>query len=1058
MTDPVGSVCIGAPGAIKPPLPTTTSTDTSLPCRIEEHLTKWFYKDAEHALEHANSAGVLVPLWLWTHAAYVEADRLDKPVAKAANLVRWLLRNALEPRHVAVVCANTELQKRIRGALASERDAAAREVEPHDTCRGSVAVLLPQDIPAALRRSIAASYRSVIYVMEPAPTDACVATAQHSEEHMALCLGSATEMCVTIADAAWTSLHVRGKWPGWRLFLEKLEQQDVICASRKIAVEARSGGLVGAKLPICCGLHHGQRELMSGMQDISSQGFCKRLTLRGHHCHEPSHVSSIVCPQGGCAAQASSDHRNESAGMSSCPFACTKTLADCGHPCRMQCSDQCNCLIIVREPLPCSHSIVIGLDTETQQPLYATVPHVFSGFCCDKGLPCVVTVPTVCSRCLGAFTAPCHVLTSVGHTLENRTATCSDCLKLEMEVKSAVMAEVLVRAEQKKRDMKTALARSVFEQRKGAARGVFCVGARIVIRDVSKVIPPINPETDFPGKVFVDVDDDSQLHKLYGSMGVIDSQHVDVDDPTELRSLVRLSSGRYCLVGDGGMEFIRGDLSSVTGIGQPLLLLAAPPEASTPAADNSSAAEPCAADTEEAKVRRASMLGKKFLLMNTVTVSLATGRGSCDAPDDDGDNASTADLCEVVVRVIGEDAMRRPDYVHVETLVLDRRAQEMALRRQLSEAAQEDEESRALKRPRVEVRDARAVPPQSHDMAAATNAALRVLQFSARVTDLDPLPFSVADDSASDSSTRLTAGDTVSVSRPEAQITSPDFVSVAQDILHATAPNCQPSIATVSAIPVGATFKVRAVINAPLYNLADEARGFTSLKGPMCVLEPLAAVRSGGSTSARHRSSTFRSKAFSPSSSNNRMSSAASRPAMLSETTHRPLQYVLVPLVFVSADEVTDAMNRLDEEAQLEFHKLVGERVDQLTEQRALRNDELAYMAQLAMPPVSEVQRHEPRAPSVSEPRKVPSRDELLRLEQRAEKLPRGNPSTVKLHDAKEAAQEKLEQMRNKQYGAHYEAAISADREAMAAYVATWSKKAMLASVQHHAFGGHPRR
>ncbi|CUG03074.1 Hypothetical protein, putative [Bodo saltans] len=1034
------------------------------------------------------------------------------------------------PAHlrIAVVAPHSETLKRV------QREFVGASPPPE------VSFLLTQEIPAALRRReeksdaaapraesplvdatttatnatssaprrVHTSYQHVIFLLPEAPTDANVALMMAQEVFLCSNLAVAATTFTVIADASWLAPSVLSAWKGWKGFVEKLSLQGIrhenltILGSDEEGVVAPPAtppssatsttahpsstafptstkfagtGLVGPKIPVCCSTHHNQFLFFSGLQlealgstvagSSSASGgtsFCKQLCKKPHHCFKPEHMCGSTC-------HPNHDHRQ-------CTFACRAQLP-CGHVCLMECGEPCNCLEIVTEPLPCSHQVVAGLDPVTQQPIYTRVPHTFRGFCTSKSLPCVVDVPTVCATCLGPFTAPCHQLQRQEHTMENKTVSCETCKRAEAEIRSTALAEVLVQNEQKKRDMKADLAKSVHEQRKGAASGVFKIGARIFIRDASKAIPPFDPETDFPNVPFVDYDADNFFATLNGSMGIIVSQHVDVDDPTELRSLVRLSSGKYVLVGDGGMEYIRADVSSITGgsSSSPMLLLTGP----SPQQQQQHNEEegPTSEEDLKWKAQVDAMKGKCYLLMNTVKVSRAQIRGGLEdrsssstkptlstpnatattnvgsSPsglDEDSNHSSDSEdaeenmisFSEVVVTVIGNDPQKRRPFIEVECVVLDRLSEVQALEESL---VIEGGPLSPQKRPRDDDAPAAiATEPGARQQVPATCE-----RFSVQVHDLDPLPFSAN-------------GADVFVTHPQYQLTSRELVDLLSHALQSSSisedsaaddgnnnnKNTTTTIATPrpvaldtlclmpNAIAQGEVLRVESIVNAPLFNQSDIDHGYGQVcRGPVCLLSssgvrPAASAQQG---SFRVSSSLRRGGRGAPPPR-----AAPMRSATSTTTAQNAVKLVLVPLAFVAADEVTNAMNRMDDEAQHRWVQLVQERLQQQFEARALRNDELAFQAQMQMPPVTDEllrQAEENAVPAVSCPTPIPTKEALKQMEARGRNLPVG--AGQKMLETKDAAQRKMSLLRAKQFAQHLYQQTKDDQEAMKKYLET---------------------
>ncbi|KEG15578.1 hypothetical protein DQ04_00031120 [Trypanosoma grayi] len=526
--------------------------------RLERAITSFLY-NGPTGRSRALAMGLQVPLWFWTHQITTETERETRETQKVVNLIRWFHENGADLTQVAVIVpgeAKVRLRDQLAAALQSARDDAQGGALEE---LGLPTVLGPHEVTAMNARDhVVHQYEVVLYLLALPPSSRYLPAVMQQDQFIGDAIASAKGAFILIADAGWTSPHLTVHWPQWKTFVMKLEEEAPSISfdeTMKFPSDAKFPSLVGHRIPLCCPKHVDQRQLEHGITPFFRT--CKRLCLQPFTCQREGHVCMGPC------------HPRVS--HVSCPYSC-QTHMPCGHECLQSCSDRCNCFEVVEHPLRCSHATVIGIDQATMQPIYATVRHVFKGYCADVDIPCAVEFVTECARCLGPLTTTCSEATHQNHTLEHKTMLCPSCIRLEREVRAKVLGEILVQAEEAKRRMKVEVQRSLHHQRKASSQGLFQEGSRVTICDISKVVKPLCADADFPGVKFVDYDAPDSLAAMDGAYGTFVSRHVDIDDLSEVRNLIRLRDGQHVLVADGGVRLIRALTTTITQQAPTLLL------------------------------------------------------------------------------------------------------------------------------------------------------------------------------------------------------------------------------------------------------------------------------------------------------------------------------------------------------------------------------------------------------------------------------------------------------------------------------------------------------
>ncbi|EAN80578.1 uncharacterized protein TEOVI_000502300 [Trypanosoma equiperdum] len=525
---------------------------------LEKVITAFFY-NGHAGRSRALSMGLQVPLWLWTHQVTVESERSTRELQKTVNLVCWFNDNGANLTQVAIIVpgdVKTKLGAQLKHALQGRAHDAQSGISDDVSLP---TLLAPHELTAMNKRDkMVHQYEVVIYLLTLPPTKKHLQAAMQQDQFIADAVAGAGGAFILVTDVGWTTPRFTTQWPQWKALVMKLKGELVSISFNegdKLPADAQLPSLMGPRIPLCCSRHADQRQLEYGIVPIVRG--CRRLCLKPFVCQREEHVCMEQC------------HPRVS--HSNCPYAC-QTAMPCGHECLHSCSELCNCFEVIEKPLTCSHAVIIGLDQATLQPIYATVRHVFKGSCADAFLPCAVEYPTECCRCLGPLSTTCSEATRCGHSLENKTLLCAACIRLEREVRAKVLGDLLIQTEEAKQRMKREVQRSAHQQRKASSQGLFLVGSRVTICDVTKVIKPLCAETDFPGVEFVDYEATDFYSSMDGAYGTFISRHVDIDDLSEVRNLIRLRDGKHVLVADGGVQLLRALTSAITQQAATLLL------------------------------------------------------------------------------------------------------------------------------------------------------------------------------------------------------------------------------------------------------------------------------------------------------------------------------------------------------------------------------------------------------------------------------------------------------------------------------------------------------
>nr|CCC96113.1 unnamed protein product [Trypanosoma congolense IL3000] len=737
--------------------------------QLEKALTSFFYSG--HAgRARALSMGLQSPLWLWTHQITAEDERCNRELQKVANLLAWLNDSGADLSRVAVI-APSDTKRRLWEQLKIALCSGAQRQSP-DGIQLPTLLALHELTAMNARDKTVHRYEAIIYLFTLVPSKQNVQIAMKQEQFIADAIMCAKGAFVLIADAGWTAPHLVTRWPQWRSLVLKLQDEKAPLSSNEGDVLPSNGcfpSLVGPRIPLCCSRHVDQRQLEYGISPIVRS--CRRLCLQRYACQRETHVCMEQC--------------HPRVTHTSCPHACQAAMP-CGHECLQCCTDRCNCFEVIEKPLPCSHFVVIGLDQTSLQPIYAEVRHVFKGYCADSRLPCAVEFVTECARCLGSFSTTCCEAVRLNHTLENKTLVCAACVRFEREVRAKILGEILIQTEEAKRRMKVEVQRSAHQQRKASSQGLFLEGSRVTICDVEKVIKPLCAEMDFPGVQFVDYDAPEFYATMDGAYGTFVSRHVDIDDLSEVRNLIRLRDGKHVLVADGGVRLIRAITSGVTERAATLLLTF---KGTGGEAGSQSAA------SSEAFEKASKMIGRSFYLTLPVPYGETT-------------------VSDKIVEAVAVDPAY-PDNVVVECRIVTVIPQ--------TDAAPGDDapndSTMPVKRPRS---------GEATKQLDWSRVSVELLKLTVPIAALEPME-------------GYSAGKEVLVLEPSRQVVDPHDVQLFDAVIPHT-PSVNLSEAVISTVPVGTDvpFTLLGVINPPA-NIADRY-------GPCAVLRQrkrLVTVRAG---------------------------------------------------------------------------------------------------------------------------------------------------------------------------------------------------------------------
>ncbi|RNF25689.1 uncharacterized protein Tco025E_02126 [Trypanosoma conorhini] len=903
----------------------------SLCARLERAITAFLYTGPP-GRSRAWLMGLQVPLWFWTHQLTVEGEREGREVQKVVNLLRWFHDNGASLTQVAVVVPG-EVKVRLRAELLT-----ALQIGTVSDELALPTLLAPHELTAMNGRDrVVHQFEVVLYVLALPPVGRCLPVAMQQEQFLGDAIASARGAFILIGDVGWTAPHITVHWPQWRTFVMKLEEETPHVSSQgnaKLPDAARFPTLVGTHIPLCCARHVEQRQLEHGVAPIART--CRRLCLQPFLCQREGHVCLEPC-------HPRVSHTN-------CPYAC-QTLLPCAHECLQSCSERCNCFEVHEHPLACSHKTVIGMDKVTMQPIYAEVRHIFKGYCVDAEFPCVVEYTTDCARCLGPLTTTCSEARQQNHTLEQKTMLCPGCIRLEREVRAKVLGEILVKTEEAKRQMKVEMQRSLHQQRKASSQGLFQEGSRVTICDVLKIVKPLCADADFPGVQFVDYDAPDFHASMDGAYGTFVSRHVDIDDLSEVRNLIRLRDGKHVLVADGGVSLIRALTSNITQQAPALLLTYG-----GGAGGGDGRGGPASLRDSVAFAKAAKMIGRSYYLPVPVPC---------------GDSV----VSDKIVRVTAVDPAS-PEGVVVEctrTSVVPHAEEDHGDGAAETEADVDADRSNtaasdapARKRPRPE-----AAPPKLHHLRTSVEP----LTFTVPVALLEPIE-------------GYAAGREVVVLDPTRQVTNPRDVEIFEAVLAQT-PGIDLQGAAVSTVPVGkdTSFILLGVVNSPS-NLEKQY-------GPCAVLRRhvrLVTVRSGRRGRGAH-----------------------GRPAAVHHVTNANsgaggTLVVLVPFVFTAADELLEAENSLDAAAAEKFEQQVRDTIAERSEELAIRHDEEAFHRQRQMPEVTAEALAQDRF-AYSVPIALPTAESLAGVRTRHARLLCASPTSLRLSRQKDALALKQQQL-----------------------------------------------
>ncbi|ORC87478.1 uncharacterized protein TM35_000222770 [Trypanosoma theileri] len=746
----------------------------SLCSGLEKAITNFLYNGAI-GRSQALSMGLQIPLWFWTHQITVESERESRELQKVVNIIRWFDENGANVGHVAIIVP-AEIKSKLRAQLLDRfhSDNTALESAVSDEVRLPTLLSLHELTAMNARDKVVHQYEVVIYLIALPPTSDSLPAIMHQEQFLCDAIAGAKGAFILIADVGWTSPHITVGWPQWKTFVMKFQEETPLVSSEesdKLSDNAKFLSLIGHRIPLCCPKHLNQRQLEYGIAPILRS--CKRLCLQSFICQREGHVCMDPC------------HPRVS--HMSCPYTC-ETLMPCGHECLQSCSERCNCFEVIEHPLDCSHAIVIGIDQATLQPIYATVRHVFKGYCADIELPCAVKFVTECARCLGPLTTTCSEATQQHHSLEHKTMLCPGCVRLEREVRAKILGEILVQTEEAKRRMKVEVQRSLHQQRKASSQGLFQEGSRVTICDITKIVKPLCADADFPGVQFVDYDAPDFYSSMDGAYGTFVSRHVDIDDLSEVRNLIRLRDGQHVLVADGGVRLIRALTNAITQKAPTLLLTY---NGNGQSGQTSSSSLDSAAFAKSVK-----MIGRNYYLAIPVPLGDTT-------------------ISDKIVQVVSVDPAT-PENVVVECCLTTVFPHADAMR----DAANTDAETEAAsKKPRLE---------EPRSSLSHLRTTIETVTFTVPAASLEPME-------------GYTVGKEVLVLEPTRQVTNPHDVEAFEAVLTQT-PGLDLRGSTVSTVPIGrdTPFVLLGVVNSPT-NLEKRY-------GPCAVLRRhvrLTTVRSG---------------------------------------------------------------------------------------------------------------------------------------------------------------------------------------------------------------------
>ncbi|CCW68454.1 unnamed protein product [Phytomonas sp. Hart1] len=941
--------------------------NASLVSRLEDSIIRFFYgpKAAKAALL-TYKLGLQSPLWLWTHHTS-EGDNRNamcnrKEMQKLCNLIEWFLHNNVDVTKVAVIVP-LELKAVVKRELLTAAKGRSEGEVPLPV------VLAHHELGAINRRDhITYKYQAVLYVLGLPPSLDLLPRAISQENFIGDALEAAENGFVLFMDAGWKASVFKTKWPQWKNVLEKLQdEQPLISMSETLPLREdpkarrRLPTLVGPSLPLCCAQHPNQRQIEYGLIPIVPA--CRRFCFHQYNCGKPGHVCREAC--------------HPAMRHDACPFACLSTMA-CEHGCLRSCAEPCACFQIIERPLTCSHSIVLGLEKESLEPIYGVVHHVFKGICGDSELPCEVEYTTECSRCLGPMPVRCFEAQQHRHTPDHRTMVCGLCRRLERELRAQLLGTVLLDTEAEKGRVKMEMQRSLYQQRKAAAQGLFWAGAKVEIIDPTKCMPPLFAEEDFPGIEFVDMNDPNFYEKMGGAYGTFVSNHVDVMDRGELRNLVRLPDGLHVLVTDGGLRMIRALADSVK-TSKTLLLTNNGASSSIP--DTAAVDAGGSVDFAAAK----TMIGELYYLSQPVP---------CPAWEPSGI------LSDKVVRVVGIDPSSSA-HVMAECSIIKLLPGNTISPSRIGEAAStnpipshDTESEPPLKRTRIGSEGATSPSHscQIHCDYPFTSSNYRheaiVLEVRVPLSSLDSLK-------------GYQSGRYVFVVNPERQITNPHEVEMMEAAIQRSKFLGMANAAVCGArVQTDTPYKLLGIVNPPL-NLAELNIGPCALLQPrsdsLIAAPPSAVQRRMGSGHA------------------NRGGAVMPHPQQLPPPRAGDLPLVLIPFMFTLPDELTEAENALDAAAMKRFEQRLEEALALKCEELSLRHDEEAFHAQQQMPEVS-AQVLAAYRQTFSIPAPLPTPEQVAEAKRRYTKLPRASLASTRIIQAKDILASKQEEEQTSQW------------------------------------------
>lgn len=841
--------------------------------QLEDCITAKFYgKKSAEALRQCHIMGLQSPLWLWTHQEPTKSTGVAKEIIKTIHLTQWLHRNSVEMAQIAVILP-ASWKPIWKHEFMQRCSSAAAPVFP--------TVLAHHELLAMNRRDgTKYEYRAVLYILGLQPEMRLLQAAIGQEDFLSVAIGAATQAFVLCVDAGWAAPRLTAKWTQWRNVLAKFKDEQppisgLSCLENGSATQhegARLPSLMSASLPLCCGRHPGQRQLDYGLSPILST--CKHLCLSSFACRHANHICTERC------------HLHDP--LHCCAYVCPTALP-CGHPCLVQCGQRCNCFETIEKPLGCSHEVVLGLDATSLEPIYGTVHHIFRGVCADAALPCVVEYDTECSRCMGTMRVKCFEAVEQCHTREHKTMICRTCERVEREARARLLGELLTSAELQRRKLKSELQRTLHQQRKAAAIGLFRPGSRVEIIDSTKCVPPLFAEDDFPNVDFMDMEDPNFFSDVDGAYGIFVSNHVDVMDRNEVRNLVRLPHGKHVLVTDGGLRMIKALTSGVTSAAT--LLIGYHGSSSADVKDGAAGGE---GDTNASDFAMAkTMVGKHYYLAQPVACA--------DVP--------SGVLADKIVEVVGLDPTSA-EHVKVEC----------KLYRIVDSFSGAEEESvvpstaeEPLKRQRVE-------PSVDSVSAPALRCEAQLLALPVPIAALEAMG-------------GMEKGKHVFVTAPERQLTNLHDRLQMEVLLRHVGGADFPVDLHVSAAPVHVDipYSMIQVVNPP--------ESLEKRLGPCAVLHP-----------PERRIATRKSRQMSKKSGAT-SSGAPTTGAANGNKARSPL--VIVPFMFMVGDELAEAEGALDAAAQVEFQKRLQEVLSEKSDEMSLRNEEEAFHSQQQMPPVT---------------------------------------------------------------------------------------------------------